>query len=101
MVERDYREAGRIGISDEQFWRMTPRRLALYAEGYSERLEDKLETDSIMTSYIVQAFTGEDIKPSDLFRRSGDEPEIDEEQRHREFIETCAALDVEPYTEDD
>lgn len=79
---------------------MTPRLLKLRADGYSERIQDLYQKDSLFTAYIIQSLSGEKIKPRELFQRVEEEPEIDEEQREKEFVEACAILGAEPYTEE-
>lgn len=60
-------DAVRVGISPDQFWRMTPKEIHFVMEGYLWRRDDLHIHLSRYTAATISPHTKKRIKPKDLY----------------------------------
>jgi len=90
----------KIGIEEDDFWQMTPKRFFWHVEAFQWRMGQLGELIAMNTAHVMSSLSGKRIRPSRIYRgySTWDEREETEtaETRFIEVVEFMGAEAIEP-----
>lgn len=87
---------GRLGLTPQEFWRLTVREFSLMIEGANEETDNEWRKLSQLAAWIVQPHTKNKIKASDLYMTKKDKErmKVDPEEKRSELEDLAEVMKI-------